>query len=242
VSATGVAGRGCRATAACGSVTAVASIRIARPGDLAAAADLLAGSLGFTARDAVPAWFMRTTDECGGLTLVATAGDTVIGVSYALPGRGPDGAFLLSCGLAVAPEHRGRRLGRELKLAQRRRATALGYRSIHWTADPVNGRALRLYLSGLGAHLTGYRAGLHDGLRADPGHSQDDVEIVWHLAGSPPLQKREVRHVELPWSASQRGRVRREMSALLDDGHVGFAVELDREARRCRVCFARRSR
>jgi predicted GNAT superfamily acetyltransferase len=226
-------------------VRARPAIRVARVDDLPAAARLLASSLGFAAADAVPAWFMRTTNDCGGLTLVATIEHTVVGVSYALPGRHGDTAFLFSCGLAVAPEHRGAHLGRELKVEQRRQAIALGYTSIRWTTDPINGRALRLYLSGLGALITGYRAGLHDGLRADPGHPQDDLEVVWHLTGAPAVDPSDVRTVELPWSSGRGGeladrdRVRFEMSELLAAGYVGSGVELEREARRCRVVFAR---
>jgi predicted GNAT superfamily acetyltransferase len=213
------------------------AIRRARPEDLPTAADLLAHTIGFTALDAIPAWFMRTTNECGGLTLVAAAGDVVVGVSYAIPTR----SCLFSCGLAVAPELRGRRIGLELKLAQRREAIALGYSTIRWTTDPINGRALRVYLSGLGARITGYRTGLHDGLRADPGHPQDDLELVWQLDGAPTHNGADAR-VELPWSPAhldERRRVRAEMSALLADGFVGSGVELDHAARRCHVTFTR---
>jgi ribosomal protein S18 acetylase RimI-like enzyme len=216
------------------------TIRRAGPEDLPAACRLLTATLGFSDADGIPAWLMRTTDECGGLTLVATSGDRVVGASYAFPAR--DGLF--SCGLAVAAQCRGRRLGRELKLAQRREALALGYRTIRWTTDPLNGRALRVYLAQLGARVTGYRAGLHDGLRTDPGHPLDDLELVWQLAGAPPVARRAIRTVELPWAAGRaelehRRRVRREMSDLLDAGYVGSGCELDRAARRCHVVFAR---
>jgi predicted GNAT superfamily acetyltransferase len=213
------------------------AIRRARPDELPAAAALLACGLGFSAADAVPPWFMRTTDECGGLTLVAVDGRAVVGVSYAVPGR----EYLFSCGLAVSPDHRGRRLGLQLKFAQRREATALGYTTVRWTTDPVNGRALRVYLSGLGARIVGYRSELHDGLRADPGHAQDDLEISWDLNGPAPAGD-ERQEVELPWAAatnSDRDRVRREMSALLAGGNVGVDVRLDRDARRCHVVFGR---
>ncbi len=209
-------------------------IRKARREDLPAAAALLAAGLGFLPPDAIPAWFMRTTDECGGITLVALDGDTVVGASYALPAREHE---LFSCGLAVAAPHRGRRLGLALKLEQRRQAEAGGYTRIRWTADPLNGRALRLYLSGLGARLVAYRGGLHDGLRTDP---EDDVDIVWPLSPAPALDGRAER-VELPWadpSPTDRRRVRTAMCELLDDGYVGHAVELDRGAGRCWIAFA----
>jgi predicted GNAT superfamily acetyltransferase len=215
------------------------AIRRAQPEDLPVAADLLARTLGFAERDAIPAWLMRTTDDCGGVTLVAEHDGAVVGVSYAFP-TGDHALF--SCGLAVAPAHRGRDLGVALKAAQRREAVALGCSRIVWTADPLNGPALRVYLSGLGALIVGYRAGLHDGLRADPGHPQDDLEIVWDLEQPPAVDRSSVATVELPWSdrgREARQRVRVEMSALLADGYLGCDVTADRASRRCQVIFAR---
>jgi predicted GNAT superfamily acetyltransferase len=205
------------------------AIRLAQPADLPAAAALLAKTLGFMDRDAIPAWLMRTTDECGGLTLVADCAGAVVGASYAFPAS--DGV-LFSCGLAVAPAHRGHGLGAALKAAQRREAIALGYSCVRWTTDPLNGRALRLYLSHLGALITGYRPGFHD----------DDVEIVWQLANGPAVDRGAVPSVELPWSeggVADRRRVHAEMSVLLADGYVGCGVALDPRARRCHVEFAR---
>jgi predicted GNAT superfamily acetyltransferase len=218
------------------------AIRRAEREDLSAAARLLAETLRFSNGDAIPPWLMRTTEECGGVTLVASAGERVVGVSYAMPALGDGAPVLFSCGLAVDPARRGHGVALDLKLAQRREALALGYRLIRWTTDPVNGRALRVYLTRLGARIVGYRAGLHDGLRADPGHPQDDLDIVWHLVGSAPLDVSDTRAVELPWSAAQpddRRRVREEMSALLADGFVGHDCELERDRRRCRLLFAR---
>jgi predicted GNAT superfamily acetyltransferase len=242
-SATVMAGWRCPTAGRCANVVDMPTgfeIRRARREDLPEAAMLLARVLGFGERDAIPAWLMRTTDGCGGVTLVAEHDGAVVGVSYALPAR--DHA-LFSCGLAVAPAHRGRDLGAALKAAQRREARALGCSRILWTTDPLNGRALRVYLSGLGAVIVGYRAGLHDGLRADPGHPQDDLEIEWHLVDPPALDRRAMPAVELPWSErglGERRRVRAEMSALLDDGYLGCDVAIDPAARRCRVEFARR--
>lgn len=217
-------------------------IRRARRDDLPEAARLLARTLGFAARDAIPAWLMRTTDECGGVTLVADHEGAIVGVSYALP-TGDHALF--SCGLAVAAAHRGRDLGAALKAAQRHEAIALGCSRIVWTTDPLNGRALRVYLSGLGAVLVGYRHGLHDGLREDPGYPQDDLEVVWHLGDQPRLDRSAMPTVELPWSErglETRRRVRAEMSALLADGYMGCDVAVDPVGRRCHVGFARRMR
>jgi predicted GNAT superfamily acetyltransferase len=221
------------------------TVRLARRHELPAAAALLAGTLGFAPRDAIPAWLMRTTDEAGGVTLVAVHHGTVAGASYALPALDGGRPSLFSCGLAVAPEHRGRRLGLALKAEQRRQALARGYASIRWTADPLNGRALRLYLSGLGALVTAYHAGLHDGLREDPGHPLDDLEVVWALGARPRLDDRDRHRVELPWSPAgpdadvARARVRDAMCELLGAGYVGCRIDVDAAAARCWIAFAR---
>src|ERR671910_1867648 len=109
-------------------------IREAAGAELVAGAELLAASLGFAARDAIPAWLMQTTAECGGLALGAFRDGVLGGFSYALPcGE----RALFSCGLAVVPAWRGEGVGRRLKLAQRARALQQGRTHIRWTADPL---------------------------------------------------------------------------------------------------------
>jgi ribosomal protein S18 acetylase RimI-like enzyme len=225
-----------------GAVPTRPTIEPARREHLPAAAALLASGLGFAPADAVPAWLMRTADDCGGVTLVAVADGQVVGALHSIAGFDADERYLFTCGLVVAAAYRGRRVGLALTHEQRRRARGAGCRSIRWTADPVNGRALRLYLSGLGARLVGYRPGLHEGLRAAPGHPQDDVDLLWRLDDPrPPTARTDGVEIELPWSRPtpvDRDRVRERMTALLDAGHVGVDVRLDRGARRCWIVFA----
>src|SRR5918999_252129 len=137
-------------------------IRDARGGDLVAGCELRADSLGFGARDALPPWLVQTAATAGGIALGAFRDAELLGFSVAIPAE--PGA-LFSCGLAVAPELRGRGIGRRLKLAQRERALGAGRTVIRWTADPLSARALGLYLSGLGARLVGYAADLYADVR-----------------------------------------------------------------------------
>jgi predicted GNAT superfamily acetyltransferase len=220
-------------------------IRPALREELPAAAELLARALRFAPADAIPAWLMRTTAERGGITLVAVQQGALVGVSYAFPAWEAATPVLFSCGLAVVPERRGAGIGRALKLEQRRRAAAAGYRAIRWTADPLNGRALRLYLSGLEARITGYGVAVHDGLRAFE-LPQDDVDVEWPLEHRPLAVGGPVETVELPWdppagAAALRWRlaVRVAMRTLLDAGFTGTGVDLDVPARRCAVRFER---
>jgi predicted GNAT superfamily acetyltransferase len=205
-------------------------IAIAEPTreELPATARLLGTVLGFRPADAVPAWLMLTAADCGGLLLVARHDGDVAGASFAIAARRDGEPFLFSCGLAVAPPLRRRGVARALKLEQRRQALRRGIEVIRWTADPLNGPGLRLYLSGLGARLTAYRAELYEGLRASDGVPQDDVEIEWRLTSGPVREAASGTVVELPDAGDRlerRLRVRAAMSAALADGEVGIAAE-----------------
>jgi GNAT superfamily N-acetyltransferase len=240
------AGRAAASACAAGSEPAAAppvvEIRDAAGTELIAGADLLARSLGFAERDAIPAWLMQTTVECGGLALGAFRDGVLGGFSYALPCSDWE---LFSCGLAVVPEWRGLGIGRRLKLAQRERALRDGRTRIRWTADPLSARALTLYLAGLGARLTAYGAELYAAVRpaAVP---PDDVVIDWPLERPAPAGGRPAARVEIPFDHTSlsdaerlewRLRVRRAMCRALDSGAVGTGVAVDRAARRCWVLF-----
>ena len=232
------------------STTAALLIAPAGPAELVAGARLLRDALGFQLEDGIPPWLMQTAVENGGVALAARDGEDLLGFSFGMAAVDAGGApFLYSCGLAVDPAHRGRGVGRALKLAQRRAAASLGHASVRWTADPLNAAALRLYLTGLGATLTGYRAALHDAVRASSRKPQDDVTIEWSVdprvrsAAGPGFV------VELPWDAASlpeprwlacRHDVRAAVRAHLARGRVGTAVEVDRAAHRCFLVFTPR--
>jgi predicted GNAT superfamily acetyltransferase len=218
-------------------------IRDARGGELVAGCALLATSLCFAPRDALPPWLIQTAAASGGIALGAFSGAALVGFSAAIPAE-PDALF--SCGLAVDPAHRGSGIGRRLKLAQRERALASGRTVIRWTAEPLAAAPLGLYLSGLGARLVDYGPGLYDEVRpADV--PQDDVTIEWRLTGPPAAAGRAAASVEVPFDhraldpnelADWRMRVRRRMSRTLERGNLGTGVALDRAARRAWVLFA----
>jgi predicted GNAT superfamily acetyltransferase len=218
-------------------------IRAAEGPQLVEGAALLARSLAFEDRDALPPWLIQTAVGCGGLALAAMRSRQVIGFSFAIPAD--DGA-LFSCGLAVEPSCRGLGLGRRLKLAQRERALAQGRTHIRWTADPLSAAALALYLPGLGARLVSYEAELYAAVRPAP-VPPDDVTIDWPLRGGVPCGRSPAASVEVPFDfralgvrelARWRAQVRRSMRAALDRGGVGTGVALDRGARRAWVLFS----
>src|SRR5215218_1932160 len=212
-------------------------IRDAAGEELVDGSALLARSLAFGERDAIPPWLMQTAVGCGGLALAAVRDRRMIGFSFALPA---DAGALFSCGLAVEPGCRGQGVGRRLKLLQRERALAQGRTHIRWTADPLSASALALYLAGLGARLVAYEPELYAAVRpaAVP---PDDVTIDWPLRGAARCAGPPAACVEVPFDhralrggelAAWRTRVRAAMARALDRGTVGTGVAMDRAARR----------
>ncbi|WP_053226460.1 GNAT family N-acetyltransferase [Solirubrobacter soli] len=208
--------------------------RDARGAELADGCALLARSLAFAERDALPPWLVQTSAAHGGLALGAFDGSSLVGFSFALPG---EPSTLFSCGLAVAPGVRGRGVGRRLKQLQRDRARAAGVRLIRWTADPLSVPALALYLGRLRARLVAYAPALYAAVR--PG-AADDVVIEWPLVEGPALGSPSAR-VEIPLDRDAgdrcRGEVRRAMTDALAAGGVGVDVTVDRAAGRAWVLF-----
>jgi predicted GNAT superfamily acetyltransferase len=218
-------------------------IRDADGSELVAGCELLARSLGFADRDALPPWLAQTAVECGGLALGAFRAQALVGFSVAIPAAS---SALFSCGLAVDPSCRGQGIGRTLKLAQRERALQRGCTSIRWTADPLAAPALGLYLAGLGARLVEYGTELYAAVRPSA-VPPDDVTIDWPLAGAAPTDGAPGLSVEIPFDLRTlngpelldwRLRVRRSMSRALERGAVGTGVALDRGARRAWVLFS----
>jgi predicted GNAT superfamily acetyltransferase len=212
-------------------------VRTAVAPELPAGAVLLAAALGFSDRDAIPAWHMQDVAERGGLALVAVDGGDVVGFSYAVPAVADGGTFLFSSGLAIRADRRGEGIGRRLKLEQGREAAARGHTAIRWTADPLSVPALRLYLSVLGARVVGYRPDAYRGVRSNGGVPHDDVDVEWRLAGdgaAAAAAPEVVAAVELPLGDRDgwRLRVRGELYARLADGAEGVGVRVDRAAGR----------
>ncbi len=220
----------------------------ARSSELAAGTQLLADALGFSPRDALPAWLAQDALEAGALVLAARARGGLAGFSVALPAFSGDERWYFSCGLAVAAGLRSRGIGRLLKLAQRDRALARGVDVIRWRADPLNAAGLRLYLDGLGARLTGYRADLYAGVRDDPAGPHDDVDVEWRLRGAV-TRNGDGPRVELPWDAAAlpagdarrwRLAVRAGVREALAGERIGVGVERDPAARRAWLRFGAR--
>lgn len=143
---------------------------------------------GFAEREIVPAIEMRSTLHAGGLVAGAFVGDELVGFAYGIPafafepGLAPRGMH--STMLAVAPEARGRGLGRQLKWFQRRWCLERGLDWMTWTFDPLQARNARLNLEHLGAVAHEFQVDFYgvlgDALSGD--FPSDRLVALWRLA------------------------------------------------------------
>ena len=84
-----------------------------------------------------------------------------MGCAYSLPGIKDGRPTQWSHTLGVVPGARGTGLGTELKLAQRRRALAMGLDLIEWTYDPLQALNAHLNFTKLGAVVEEYEVNIY---------------------------------------------------------------------------------
>lgn len=130
--------------------------------------------------DIIPAWQMHSSSRHGGIVLGAFTDERMVGFSFAYPAY--DGRpYLFSSGLFVLAEYESRGIGYRLKVEQGRQAIARGYQEIVWTVEPLNSRAIYLYMK-LGATLVEYEREMYDELNlggVDAGIVADEVVVRW---------------------------------------------------------------
>lgn len=136
---------------------------------------------GFAER--VPASLLKVAGEVGGIASGAFDGDRLVGMVFGISGVRDGRPVHWSDMLAVDPSHRGRGLGRRLKLHQRERLLELGIERMLWTFDPLVARNARLNLTRLGAVARTYWRDAY-GASASPLHAgigTDRLLADWEL-------------------------------------------------------------
>jgi len=135
------------------------------------------------AAESVPVHQLLTAAKYGGLVLGAYDGDRLVGLSYSFVGLHEARPVWCSHMLAVLPEYRGKGIGLQLKLEQRRHALERGITSIHWTFDPlelVNGTLNIRRLGGLSrTYVRDLYGSMQDGLNA--GLPSDRLLVEWEV-------------------------------------------------------------
>ena len=135
------------------------------------------------AADSVPAHHLLAAAKYGGLVLGAYDGAELVGLSYSFVGLYHERPVWVSHMLAVLPAYRGKGIGLQLKIEQRRIALERGIETIHWTYDPlelVNGTLNIRRLGGIArTYLRDFYGSMKDGLNA--GLPSDRLVVEWEL-------------------------------------------------------------
>jgi len=162
-------------------------IRPVERGELRTCEAIMGEVFSFDDIDVIPAWQMYSSSRHGGIVLGAFIDERLVGFSFAYPAY--DGhPYLFSSGLFVLAEYESRGIGYQLKVEQGRQARARGHREIVWTVEPLNSKAIRLYMK-LGATLVEYEREMYEELNlggVDAGVVADEVVVRWMLPEEEP--------------------------------------------------------
>ena len=119
----------------------------------------------------------------GGQVLGAFDGDLMVGFTKAFIAVRDHNVYLHSHMAAVLPFHRDRRVGRQLKLAQREDALRRDIGLIEWTFDPLETKNAHFNINRLGAISRNYIPNFY-GITTSPLHRglpTDRLLVEWHL-------------------------------------------------------------
>lgn len=144
--------------------------------------------------DIVPAHLLITIERNGGVLLGAFDGDQLVGYVLGFLGVDPGSpdrvamARLKHCShmLGVHPEYRGRGIGFDLKLAQRRAVMDQGIRLATWTYDPLQSGNAHLNIRRLGALCQRYKVDAYGEMRdgLNRGVASDRFDVDWWVTSS----------------------------------------------------------
>jgi predicted GNAT superfamily acetyltransferase len=142
--------------------------------------------------DATPTHVLIAVAKNGGPLLGAFEGDELIGFCLGWLGtkndHGPaaEQLKLVSHMTGVRPGHRDKRVGYQLKLAQRQWALARGINLITWTYDPLESRNANLNVRRLGATCHTYLRDVYGEMadKMNQGIASDRFQVDWWIAGS----------------------------------------------------------
>lgn len=140
--------------------------------------------------ECVPGSILMISQKVGGVAAGAFDSDgRLVGMVYGLTGPRQGRLVHWSHMLAVRNELRGRGLGRELKMYQRRVVLEKGAESMLWTYDPLVARNAALNINRLGARPVEYIRDLYGPDTASELHSglgTDRFVVEWRLEREPP--------------------------------------------------------
>lgn len=133
---------------------------------------------------ATPAVVMKVTNAHGGVTVGAYDGDRMVGMAWAFAVPRPEDEVALWSHVAgVLPEYRSQGVGFGLKKTQREWGLANGYKTMHWTFDPMQSKNANFNFRILGAVVRKYKPNFYGQMQdsINPGLPSDRFEATWVL-------------------------------------------------------------
>ncbi len=152
--------------------------------------------------DVVPLHLLLTVAQNGGVMLVASEGERLVGFVMGFLGTDEDSpnrvamARLKHCShmLGVHPDYRDQGIGLELKRAQRRAVIAQGIRLVTWTYDPLMSANAHLNIHRLGAVSRTYKREVYGPMRDElnQGLPSDRLQVDWWVTSNRVVSRLEV--------------------------------------------------
>jgi predicted GNAT superfamily acetyltransferase len=135
------------------------------------------------AADVVPITLAVASRAAGSLWLGAFDGDELVGFAFALPSFQHGEASFHSHTVGVRHDYQTAGVGYQLKLAQRKRALALGIKKMTWTFDPLRSRNAHLNFCKLGVICNRYEVDFYGAKSSSPLHSNstDRLWVSWYM-------------------------------------------------------------
>ena len=136
------------------------------------------------ASDVVPITLAVASRAAGSIWLGAFDGDKLTGFAFALPSLEHGEVAFHSHTVGVLDEYQTSGVGYQLKLAQRKRALALGIKKMTWTFDPLRSRNAHLNFCKLGVTSDRYEIDFYGSKSSSPMHSNstDRLWVTWNVA------------------------------------------------------------
>jgi len=141
--------------------------------------------------EAVPAHFIKSIDDNGGVVLVAEEDGRIVGFVLGIVGYKDGRIYHYSHMTGVVEEYKYRGIGFKLKLAQRKEVLKQGLDLITWTFDPLQGLNARFNFAKLGVvcnkFYVNYYGEIRDGINV--GMPTDRFKVEWWIKSQRVLKK-----------------------------------------------------
>ncbi|HDD64478.1 MAG: hypothetical protein B6U94_07295 [Thermofilum sp. ex4484_79] len=133
--------------------------------------------------EAVPAHFLRSIDDNGGLVLIAYDRDTPVGFTLGILARSDSRLYLYSHMTGVVSKYKYKGVGFKLKLAQRQWAIEQGLDLVKWTFDPLQGLNAYFNFNKLGVVCNTYYRNFYGEIRdgINRGLITDRFKVDWWI-------------------------------------------------------------